>query len=103
MPEFEHYQIAYAERRHIPAHWILEFERLELAAYLEHMVRTHVYSVTEARRKFVKNYPETNRPMVGRTIIDHNNEYVNDNEYEKTSVLWLIQPFDDSIWDIPKL
>ncbi len=103
MPDFEPYQLAYAKRRGIPAHLILEYEKLSFAAFLEHQVKVHTITVSDARRRFCSEYPEANRPLVGRTIIDENNEYVNDNEYEKTSVLWLIQAFDDSIWDIPQL
>jgi hypothetical protein len=103
MPDFEPYQLAYAERHHIPAHLIHEYEKLELAAFLEHMIKTHTLSVSDARRRFVNNYPDSNRLPVGRTIIDENNEYVNDEQYIMTSVLWLIQPFEDSIWDIPQL
>lgn len=96
---FEPYQLAYAERHHIPAHWILENEKLELAAFLEHMIKTHTLTVSDARRRFVNNYPESNRLPVPKYIYDRvENTYKIDHNYERGSVLSLIQAFDDSIW-----
>lgn len=99
--QLEDYQLSYAQRHHIPAHWILKEERLELAAFLEHMIYTHTLTVRDARRRFVEQYPDSNRLAVGKTIYEWINgvyTYHNDDKYAVGSVLNLIQPFDDSIY-----
>lgn len=104
MEEYQPYQIAWADRRNLSVELVGQFEKLELAAYLEHMVRTDVLSVTHARRKFVDNYPESNCLDVPKYVYDQvNNTYEIVRSEEMKSVLWLIQPFDDSIWEIPQI
>jgi hypothetical protein len=102
--QYEPYQIAYATRHNLPVELIGEYEKLELAAYLEHMIRSYVMTVTHARKKFVENYPESNCLPVPKYVYDRvNNTYEIVRSEEMKSVLWLIQPFDDSIWEIPQI
>ena len=96
---FTQYQLDYAKHHGIPAHWILENERLELAAYLEQMIRTQTLSVTEARRKYCREYPDANRPDVPMYRYDLvNNTYQIDYNYALGSVLNMIQPVGDYIF-----
>lgn len=95
---FQQYQLTYAEHHRIPAHWILEQPELELAAFLEHMILTHVMSVTDARRRFVKEFPKSNRLPVSRKIIYPDNTFIYDEKYAFGSVLNLITGWEDSIF-----
>lgn len=97
-PEFEPYQIAYAKKHHIPADSVKEIPQLELAAFLEHMIFTNVLSVTDARRRFVNEYPESNRQAVSRKIIYPDNTFIYDEKYAFGSVLNLITGWEDSIF-----
>lgn len=95
---FTQYQLDYAKRHNIPAHWITENERLELAAFLEQLVSTQTLSLTEARRRYVNNYPDSNRLPVPKYIYDRKeNTYFIDHNYALGSVLNMIQPMNDCI------
>src|SRR4030095_527756 len=94
---FTQYQLAYAKRHHIPAHWLLLEERVEFAAFLEWMVFIHTISLLAARYKYLEYYPEANRLPVSKKIIHTDNTYEYDENYAFGSVLNLIQPFEDSI------
>ena len=98
---FEQWQLDYATRHHIPADWILSNERLGLAAFLEWQVKLHILTITDARRRYVNEYPEANRgdvPMYKYLWIDGVYSYKIDHDYAKGSVLNMIQPFEDSLW-----
>ena len=96
---FTQYQLDYAKRHHIPADWILENERLELAAFLEQMIKTQTLSVTEARRRYCREYPDANRLDVPLYRYDlAANTYQIDHNYALGSVLNMIQPVGDSIF-----
>lgn len=104
MDQYQPYQIAWADRRKLSIELVGQFEKLELAAYLEHMVRTDVFSITHARRKFVEHYPDSNCLAVPKYVYDlGNNTYEIVRNEEMRSVLWLIQPFTESIWEIPQI
>lgn len=96
--EFTQYQLDYAKRHGIPADWIHQSERLELAAFLEQLVTTHTISLTEARRRYVNNYPDSNRLPVPKYVYDMvNNTYFIDHDYALGSVLNMVQPTPDCI------
>lgn len=96
---FSQYQLQYAKKHGIPADTILDDERLEMAAFLENLVRTQTMTVSDARRRFVNEYPEANRLPVPKYVYDKtNNTYWIDSKYADGSVLNLIQPYDDSLW-----
>lgn len=95
------YQRAYAERHHIPVDWVLKEEKLELAAFLEEMLRLQILTVRDARNRFCNEYPEARRidvPLYKYQWIDGTYTYKIDQNYRLGSVINLIQPFDDSIY-----
>jgi hypothetical protein len=96
----DNYQKIYAERHKIPLHLIMESERLQLASFLEYQVALHVLSVPDARRRYVREYPESNRTNVPITRMNGKGETYTDYNYCKGSVLEMIQAYDDSIREV---
>ena len=94
------YEKVYAQRHNIPEHWIRVNPRLQLAAFLEWQIATEVLSVSDARRRYVKEYPESNRLAVPKTTIHEDGFHYQDHRYALGSVLNLIRPYVDSIREV---
>lgn len=99
----DNYQKIYAERHSIPVHWIKDNERLQLAAFLEYQVALHIFSVSDARRRYCREYPEANRTNVPITRMNGKGELYLDEKYALGSVLNMILPYDDSIMEVKNL
>lgn len=91
------YESIYAEKHNFPEHWVRLNPKLQLAAFLEWQVATKILSVAEARRKFVIEYPESNRLSVPKTTVCEDGFHYRDDRYAIGSVLNLIQGYQDSI------
>lgn len=90
----QQYEKVYALRRSIPVEWVRDNERLALAAFLEWEMVVDNLSCYQARKKYVAQYPESNRQAVGRTIATWFGYKTEDKDYAKGSVLEMIKPYD---------
>lgn len=90
----QQYEKLYALRRSIPVEWIRANERLALAAYLEWLMVSGDLTCYQARKKFVSEYPESNRLNVPKTIIEHYGYKYIDENYARGSVLEMIKPYE---------
>lgn len=102
-PTLDNYQKIYAQRHNIPVHWIKDNERLQLAAFLEYQVALHIFSLPDARRRYVKEFPDSNRLPVPISRMNGKGELYLDYNYCKGSVLEMIQAYDDSIREVKSL
>ena len=92
------YDYEYAKHHDIPVEWIPKSERLQLASYLEYLVSDQTLTLPDARRRYVQEYPESNRLDVPKTIYfwkDGVYTYKHDWTYAKGSVLSMIAPYED--------
>lgn len=92
------YEMLYALRRSIPVEWVRQNERLALASFLEWEIVTGTLTVYEARKKYVSNYPESNRLAVSRTLVELyvGGKYTKeDKNYAHGSVLEMVKPYDN--------
>jgi|SRR5882672_1913656 len=88
------YEQLYATRRNIPIEWVHNNERLQFAAYLEWQVETGMLDLYQARKKYVAEYPESNRLAVSKTVIEHYGYKYEDKRYAAGSVLSMIQNYE---------
>jgi hypothetical protein len=100
---FQAYEKIYAQRHKLPTDWVRQNPRLQLAAILEWQVATHTITVPHARRLFVKEYPDSNRLPVPKTVYEEGGYFYHDEKYALGSVLNLIMPYEDSIREVKGL
>jgi hypothetical protein len=92
----QQYEVLYAKRRSIPSEWVRENERLQLAAFLEWEMIVGNLTCYQARKKYVAQYPESNRLAVSLTKRTWFGYVTEDKEYAKGSVLEMIKPYDQT-------
>jgi hypothetical protein len=101
--QFQTYEKIYAQRHKLPTDWVRQNPRLQLAAILEWQIATHTITVPHARRLFVKEYPDSNRLPVGKTVCEPGDYKYYDEKYALGSVLNLIMPYEDSIREVQNI
>ncbi len=92
----QQYEVLYAKRRSIDPNWVRENERLQLASWLEWLMITGDLTCYQARKKYVGEYPESNRLAVPLTKKTYFGYVTQDKEYAKGSVLEMIKPYNDT-------
>ncbi len=92
----QQYEVLYAKRRSIDPEWIRQNERLQLAAFLEWEMIVGNLSCYQARKKYVSEYPESNRLAVPLTKKTWYGYVTQDTSYAKGSVLEMIKPYSDT-------